>query len=370
MSTMSHAVAIFRGQETPHFNIMGRRKIWFAISGVLIAVSIVGLFWPGLNLSIDFEGGALITVDNPNAITVEQVEDVLTEAGVSGAEVQEVGGDTITIRTESFGSGGAQDVIASIAEAVGVPQGEVTLEDVGPTWGAEISRKALTGMVVVLAAITLYITLRFEWKMAIGAIIALFHDVAITAGVYVFTGREVTPETVIAVLTIFGFSLYDTVVIYDRIRENAASLAAVGKEGYDGVVNRSMNEVLMRSINTSVVVLLPILSLLLFGGETLKDFAFAMFIGTLTGAYSSIFIAAPALVVLKERDPRYRQLRERSKTRQVAAAAAGARATGSVEADETAAAVSARPKPSSGAGRSSKPPPKSKRKPPKKPKRR
>ena len=367
MSRLGHAAAVFRGHAQPRFRIIERRRLWFAISGALIVLSIVGLFWPGLNLSIDFEGGALITSPNPNSVTVERVEQVFTDAGRPDAEVQELGGDSVSVRTDSFGSEGGAQTIASLADTLGVPQGEVTLEDVGPTWGAEISRKALTGMLVVLAAITIYITFRFEWKMALGAIAALFHDVVITAGVYVLTGRPVTPETVIAVLTIFGFSLYDTVVIYDRIRENTASTAAVGKEGYDGVVNRSMNEVLMRSINTSIVVLLPILSLLLFGGETLKDFAFAMFIGTLLGAYSSIFIAAPILVVLKEREPRYRQLRERSAARRTAVAAAGTAPASAVTGDGA-------PAPAAGSSGTRAPGakarPKSKRKPPAKRRRR
>jgi adenine phosphoribosyltransferase len=159
--------------------------------------------------------------------------------------------------------------------------------------------------VVVLFAITLYITLRFEWKMAVGAMVAMVHDVLITAGVYALTGREVSPPTVIAILTILGFSLYDTVVIFDKVKENTESTALLGKDTYEGVANYSMNQVLMRSVNTSLVVILPILSLLLFGGATLKDFAFAMLIGVVTGAYSSIFIATPILVVLKEREPRY-----------------------------------------------------------------
>ena len=374
MSDLGHAIAIFRGQRQPRFRIIERKNLWFAISGTLIVLSIVGLFWPGLNLSIDFEGGALITMDNPKGATVEELDATLTTFGRGDAEIQEIGGETISVRTESFGSeGGAREVIDALVEQTGSPADEVTLEDVGPTWGAEISRKALTGLIVVLAAIMLYITLRFELKMAIGAIAALFHDIIITAGIYVLLGREVTPETVVAVLTIFGFSLYDTVVIYDRIQENTASLAVVGKEGYAGVVNRSMNEVLMRSVNTSLVVLLPILSLLLFGGETLKDFAFAMFVGTITGAYSSIFIAAPVLVLLKQREPRYRQLQERTETRRVAMASAEARksvATDAVAAQPEAATTAAPQSGSGSGGSGSKPRPKSKRKPPSKRKRR
>jgi preprotein translocase subunit SecF len=181
--------------------------------------------------------------------------------------------------------------------------------------------------VVVLAAITLYITLRFEWKMAIGAIIALVHDVVITVGVYALSGREVTPETVIAVLTILGFSLYDTVVIYDKIKENLETQSLVARLGSDGVIDLSLNQVLMRSVNTSLVVLLPILSLLLFGGDTLKDFAFAMFVGVAIGVYSSVFLAAPLLAVLKKREARFRQLEQRLSDRERVVARRHAAAT-------------------------------------------
>jgi preprotein translocase subunit SecF len=193
---------------------------------------------------------------------------------------------------------------------------EINEQDVGPTWGSTISRKMLTGLVVFLALVTLYITLRFEWKMAIGALAALAHDTIITAGTYALVGREVTPETVIAILTILGYSLYDTVVIFDKVKENTESTALIAREGYSGVVNMSLNQVLMRSLNTSLVVLLPIGALLFFGGETLKDFAFALFVGLTTGAYSSIFLAAPLLGQLKEREPRYRQIRARALARQ------------------------------------------------------
>ena len=184
-----------------------------------------------------------------------------------------------------------------------------------PTWGGTISRKALQGLVVFLVLVTLYISFRFELKMAAAALAALAHDLIITAGIYALVGREVTPATVIAILTIMGYSLYDTVVIFDKIQENTESPALVSRETYSGVANLSLNETFMRSVNTSLVVLLPIGALLLFGGETLKDFAFALFVGVALGAYSSIFLAAPVLALLKEREPRYRQIRSRAAAR-------------------------------------------------------
>ncbi|MDP9296821.1 MAG: protein translocase subunit SecF, partial [Actinomycetota bacterium] len=188
----------------------------------------------------------------------------------------------------------------------------VNITDVGPTWGSQISRKMLEGLIIFLVLVTLYIAFRFEWKMAIGAQAALLHDLIITAGIYALVGREVTPATVIAILTILGYSLYDTVVIFDKVKENTESLAMVARDTYSGVVNTSLNQTLMRSVNTSLVVLLPILSLLLFGGDTLKDFAFALFIGVASGAYSSVFVASPILAVLKEREPRYQQIRAKA----------------------------------------------------------
>jgi preprotein translocase subunit SecF len=204
---------------------------------------------------------------------------------------------------------------AELARVGGISPNEINEQDVGPTFGGTISRKMLIGLIVFLVLVTLYISVRFEPKMAAGALVALTHDLIITAGVYALVGREVTPETVIAILTILGYSLYDTVVIFDKVKENTESAALVAKETYSGVVNMSLNQTFMRSVNTSLVVLLPIGSLLLFGGQTLKDFAFALFVGVASGTYSSIFVAAPVLALLKEREPRYQQARVRAQAR-------------------------------------------------------
>jgi preprotein translocase subunit SecF len=324
-----HAVETYRGHTVPHFRLIPRRRLWYTVSGILILLSLAGLVFRGLNLSIDFEGGALLSYPAKTAETAAAVTNVLAPFGRGDAEVQIVNGNEIQVRTSTLTT--MSDVqrtqmIDALAKQAGISASEISREDVGPTWGSEISRKALTGLIVVLICISLYIALRFEPKMAIGAQVAMLHDVIITAGVYALTGREVTPATVIAILTILGFSLYDTVVIFDKIQENTEMGGAVARDGYAAVVNRSMNQVFMRSVNTSLVVLLPILSLLLFGGDTLKDFAFAMFVGVLSGAYSSIFIAAPIVVDLKEREPRYRQLRARAEAREAALAVSGAAA--------------------------------------------
>jgi preprotein translocase subunit SecF len=209
----------------------------------------------------------------------------------------------------------ADQLRAALAAKAGISVNDISGQEVSATWGSTISRKALLGLIVFLALVTVYISLRFEWKMAVGALVALAHDLVITAGIYALVGREVTPETVIAILTILGYSLYDTVVIFDKVKENTESTSLVAREGYSGVVNMSLNQTLMRSVNTSLVVLLPVGALLLFGGATLKDFAFALFIGVASGTYSSIFIAAPVLAVLKEQEPRYQAIRARAQAR-------------------------------------------------------
>jgi preprotein translocase SecF subunit len=204
---------------------------------------------------------------------------------------------------------------AALARQAHISVDAINEEDVGPTWGSTITRKALVGLIVFLIIVALYISLRFEPKMAGGALAAVLHDIIITIGIYALVGRQITPESVIAFLTILGYSLYDTVVIFDKIKENTESVALVAKEGYTGVANMSLNQTLMRSVNTSLVVLLPIGALLLFGGTTLKNFAFALFVGVASGTYSSIFIASPILALLKEQEPRYQAIRMKAQQR-------------------------------------------------------
>lgn len=432
------ALSTFRGHRVPAFNILRHKTWWFLLSGSVIALGLVGLLVRGLNYSIDFEGGAQLTYPMNTSLTVGEVQSVLARFGRADSEIQIVNGNTVSIRTASLaeagvgttgatgatgpsgvsgtggatgtspaasasgasgttgatGSTGATGASASpalsttgaaeiaqlkkaLAKQAGITVDDISVQDVGPTWGGEISRKAVQGLIIVVIAITLYVAFRFEWKMAIGAQAAMVHDVLVTVGIYALSGREVSPATVIAVLTILGFSLYDTVVIYDKVKENTESPAMLAKDTYEGVANTSMNQVLMRSVNTSLVVILPILSLLLFGGSTLKDFAFAMLIGVITGAYSSIFIATPILVILKEREPRYAQLKARSVVRgtgrdlrPVAARepVPAADPNGRVETPATVGAAAA----SRGTARSSssRPRPKGKRKPPAKRRRR
>ena len=329
---MSRFLDVYRGYRVPRFHLIELRRRGFVFSGVLIALSLIGLLSVGLTYSIDFKGGAQLSYPLKKDVTVQQVEATLAAAGLTDSKVQVVdssAGREVAIRTQALTDPAASAaLLRDLAKQAGVSTTDINVETIGPTWGAEISKKAFVGLLLVLTAIALYITLRFQWTMAIGAMIALLHDVLITAGVYALSGREVTPETVIAILTILGFSLYDTVVIYDKVKENTESPALVARHGWIGVVDLSLNQTIMRSVNTSLVVLLPILSLLLFGGATLKDFAFAMFVGVAIGAYSSIFIAAPILAIVHERQAaRAKMTRPRgsARARSGASAAVGAR---------------------------------------------
>ena len=351
---------VYRGYRIPRFQLIEHKRRWFVFSGILIALSIIGLVFIRMTFSIDFKGGAQISYPADPATKPTEVLAIVRDHGLDGEVqlVQTSTGTEIAIRTSSLSdSPKGQDLRKALADQAGISVDEINVEDIGPTWGTRISQQALLSLLIALACIAAYIALRFEATMAVGALVALVHDVLITAGIYALTGREVTPETVIAVLTILGFSLYDTVVIYDKIKENTESPAMVARLGYDGVVDLSLNQTIMRSVNTSLVVLLPILSLLLFGGDTLKDFAFAMFIGVAIGAYSSIFIAAPVLTILhRRRAPAVATSRPRP---------VGVSAT--VAATSDAAATAATAKVSVGPSR---PAPKSKRRPPAKRKRR
>ena len=314
---LREAIATFRGHRVPNIDLMGRKRWWLALSGLLIVLSLVGLFGPGLNYSIAFTGGSSLEFPNRSDASVREYQSIMAAFGRPDAQVEILGANQVSIRTESLTELGlrADELRQAVAAEAGIPSEQINEQDVGPTWGSTISSKAVTALIVFLVLVSLYISLRFEPKMAGGALVALLHDLIITAGTYALVGREVTPETVIAILTIMGYSLYDTVVIFDKVKENTESAALVARETYSGVANMSLNQTLMRSVNTSLVVLLPIGALLWFGGQTLKDFAFALFVGVAIGAYSSIFVATPVLVLLKEREPRYQAIRARAEVR-------------------------------------------------------
>jgi preprotein translocase subunit SecF len=306
--------------ERTHFQFIERSWRWAILSGTLILISVVAFAISGLNLGIDFEGGTqwqFTVASAKGSASVSDVRDAVDPLGLGDAKVLIVGSNSVRVQSKDLSAAQQAKVTAALAKYAGVPNAQVSVTNVGPTWGDKVSSKALTALIVFFFVIAAYLTFRFEWRMALAAIIAVIHDIIITVGVYAVTQFEVTPATVVAFLTILGFSLYDTVVVFDKVKDNQARLGTVRGDTYSLMVNRSLNQVLIRSINTSIVALLPVASLLfvgtyVFGGLALRDFALALFVGLLTGAYSSIFVATPILAWLKEREPRYRALRERA----------------------------------------------------------
>jgi preprotein translocase subunit SecF len=306
--------------ERTHFEFIDRSWRWAILSGALIFISVAAFLISGLNLGIDFEGGTQwqFTVNSKTgSASVTRVRDSISSLGLGDAKVLIVGSDSVRVQSKVLSTAEQAKVTAALAKYAGIANAQVSVTNVGPTWGDKVSSKALTALLVFFFVIAAYLTFRFEWRMALAAIIAVIHDIIITVGVYAVTGFEVTPATVVAFLTILGYSLYDTVVVFDKVKDNQARLGTVRGDTYSLMVNRSLNQVLIRSINTSIVALLPVASLLfvgtyLFGGLALRDFALALFVGLLTGAYSSIFVATPILAWLKEREPKYRALRERA----------------------------------------------------------
>jgi preprotein translocase subunit SecF len=305
---------LYRGETSVDF--IGKRKIWYSISGLLILASALTLFTQGLHLGIEFKGGSSFTVTSANA-SVQTAESALTDAGITSQTIiQKVGNDKIRIQTDALTSVEQNAVESSLSSKFNVTVDSIDSQIIGPSWGEEITRKALYGLFGFLIVVMLYLAMAFESKMAIAAIISVVHDVFITVGIYALVGFEVTPATVIGFLTILGYSLYDTVVVFDKVRENTKGIAASGKSTYSQAANLAVNQTLVRSFNTSLIALLPVGSILfvgagLLGAGTLKDLSLALFIGLATGTYSSIFIATPILAVLREREPAMQALAKR-----------------------------------------------------------
>ncbi len=300
------------------YEFVGRWKRWFALSAAVILIGLLTLGLRGLNLGIDFTGGTVWQVPADTA-SVAEARDVLRPLGFAESKIQtlESGGQRyLRIQGEDTTPTQQSKITAALAKLSETKTSDVSVSKVGASWGEDVTRKALKALVVFFLAIVAYISLRFELKMALAAVAAVVHDILITVGVYAIVGLPVSPATVIAFLTILGYSLYDTVVVFDKVDENVDSLGPSGRTRYSDIVNLSMNQVLMRSINTSLVAILPIVSLLvlgagLMGATSLADFGFALFIGLLTGAYSSIFIASPLLALLKEREPQWKAIADK-----------------------------------------------------------
>jgi SecD/SecF fusion protein len=296
-----------RDSKPIRFDFIGKSKWFFSMSGVILLVCAIAMSVQGLNFGIDFEGGTRITAALEKPATVNQVKDVVAGQGLGDAEVQslrnkDLGNNVVQISAHELGKGGVDGVTNALRDRFGLADNPST-EQIGASFGKSVAKSAIYAIIASLIVISIYITLRFQWKFAVPVMIALAHDLLITGGVYALTGREVTASTVAALLTILGFSLYDTIVVFDRVREN---IPRMPNAAFSQIYNRSMSEVIVRSLATSFCAALPILALLLFGGDTLKDFAFALLVGTLSGTYSSVFIAGPVLTHWKEREPVYR----------------------------------------------------------------
>jgi preprotein translocase subunit SecF len=313
-----------------HIDFMGRTRMWFMLAVVSLTICALAVAIRGLNFGIDFTGGTSLIIENATAsFTADDVRDALGELGVDEAVVQVTGnGSGALVSTTSLGEiGGTQqrEVVDRLAEVTGTNRDQIEVSAIGPRWGQQISQQALRGLGVFLLLVTVYISIRFEWRMGLAALATLVHDLLITVGIYAMLGFAVTPASVIALLSILGYSLYDTVVVFDRIDEDTQRLGSSSSRTYSDVANQSLNSVLVRSLSTSITSLLPVGGLLfigaqLLGATTLQDLALALFIGMAVGIYSSLTVATPLLCWLKEREPRYRELRHRLETRRGGAA--------------------------------------------------
>lgn len=319
---------LYRGDAS--YDFIAKRKRWYAVSAVLLLLSIGAFLFRGLDYGIEFEGGAVFIADAPGA-TVAQAREAVLDAGVEATGdpiVTLLGGDSVQVQTLTLEVSDSAAVRDALAAGLGIDAGEIQRQLVGPSWGGEITNKALTGLAIFIVLVAIYLAMAFEWRMAVAAIVALVHDVVVTAGIYALVGFEVTPSTVIGLLTILGYSLYDTVVVFDKVRENTRGITGSNRWTYAQAANLAVNQTLIRSINTSIVALLPVLGLLvggvfLVGAGALNDLALVLFVGMAVGAYSSLFIATPLLVQIKEREPAIKAQKERVEARQALAGASG-----------------------------------------------
>ena len=317
---------LYSGRRSIDF--VGRRRLWYTVSAVILLVAMSGLYFKGINWGIEFTGGAQYRVSLPQSqVTQETADDLRVAVAATGIDaasspvVTTSGDNAILIQTEPLGSGESDQIVAAIVDETGADAAtDLSQEEIGPSWGREVAERSLTGLGVFLVLVVLFIWAYFrEWKMSVAALAALAHDVAITIGIYALSGFEVTPATVTGLLTILGFSLYDTVVVFDKVRENTKNLRERGTT-YAYEANLAVNQTLVRSINTSIVALLPVGAILYvgvvqLGTGSLKDLALALFVGMAVGAYSSIFIATPLLVQLKSNESEVKLAEKRSKAR-------------------------------------------------------
>jgi preprotein translocase subunit SecF len=323
---------LYRGEVS--LNFVSRQKLWYTISGIILLISVLALLFRGLDYSVEFKGGSQWTVPASASVTQTGLEQIVTNGGGSDASATEVRpfdghGAFWQVQAGLMPTEKALKIGDTIAARYHLPasgKNAVSVTTVGSSWGSQVTQKAIEALIAFLVVIVVYLSIAFEWRMAASAFVALAHDIVITVGVYALTGFQVSPATIIGLLTILGYSLYDTVVVFDKVRENTAPILGTRKTTYSQAANLALNQTLVRSINTSLTALLPVAAILvvgtlLLGNGELKDLSLVLFVGMLSGTYSSICIATPVLADLKEREPQYKQL-----AKQVALRAAGGRA--------------------------------------------
>ncbi|MEV1024650.1 protein translocase subunit SecF [Streptomyces sp. NPDC050264] len=314
---------LYRGEVG--YDFIGKRKIWYGVSILITITAILGLAVRGLNMGIDFEGGAVFTTPK-TSISAAKAEEYATEASGHDAIVQELGTGGLRIQIAGVDTSKSDQIAAELSKDLGIDADKINADLVGPSWGETIANKAWQGLAIFMVLVVIYLAIAFEWRMALAALVALIHDITITVGIYALVGFEVTPGTVIGLLTILGYSLYDTVVVFDSLKEQTKGIEKQTRWTYSDIANRSINSTLVRSINTTIVALLPVAGLLFIGGGflgagMLNDISLSLFVGLAAGAYSSIFIATPLVADLKEREPKMKALKKRVLAKRASAAA-------------------------------------------------
>jgi preprotein translocase subunit SecF len=328
---MGLASRLYRGETA--FPLIQRRKTFYVISGVFVLICLVSMIFRGFNVGEEFKGGASFQWPAGHT-SVSQARSAIQALGVADPTVQTVGSSngqtSLRATTGPLTDTKIDEVIGGISKKFNVNPNDINSANVGASWGKQVTNKAIQGLVLFLIAVIIYISIRFEPKMAVAAIVALIHDLILTAGIYSITHFVVTPATVIALLTVLGYSLYDTIVVFDKVEENTRGLAGRSTQTYSEAAELAVNQTFMRSINTSLIALLPVSGLLfvgafLLGAGTLKDLALALFVGLASGAYSSLFLATPLLADLKEREPQYQALQQRVLARRSGTAVKGSK---------------------------------------------
>ena len=317
MSIGGVAGALFRGEQNVDFPRLWRWALMGSLAAVVLSLASFAL--RGVDLGIEFNGGTAWEAP-AQGLSVASTRDALRSTGAADAKIQTIGGDSIRVRADTDSASEADAVRLALAEAAGVDASEVSVTTVGPSWGSEITKKARNALLAFFALVAAYIAIRLEWKMAAGALAAVAHDIVISVGFYSIFQFEITSATVIAFLTIMGYSLYDTIVVYDKVREVVGRVSGTGRYTYTEMMNLSLNQVLMRSVNTSITSMLPVASMLVIGSfvlgaVTLQEFAVALLVGIVVGTYSSLFVAAALVAWMKEREPDHAKVADKIRRR-------------------------------------------------------